>query len=807
MTLSIEEPPALVRSVRDRRRRAETVWAGLLLAILLAALHQDVVFLGRSLVLSNLRNPLDGRPLAQNYGEGFIAPDEWSTRNLSPFPNIRDPGATWWQWEPGIHFLRRAIERREWPLWDPYSGAGTPAMANLVPAFFFPPSLLVTLLGGSAQLLNLYFLAMLWFAAFVSFLFLRASGLALSSSLIGATTVLMGGALNQNVGSFLGQTGACLPVVMYATRRWLDRPSGRRTAMLAAVYAAVALASFPPILLGLFGIAGLYAIVGIVAENAGTRMRTTALWSAAILVGMGLVAFYYLPAIALMRASPQAAAGYHGAGLEAMPLENVFHLLSPTVRGGVQYYLTGPFAHPVGVPHIPYFGAAALMLAMLAGGFGGGKSRTLFVGSLLAVVLILLKIFGLPPAQWIGHLPLFDRIHYAVYFGIPLGYPLAFLAALGFERIVRNKLRMVHATVAAVVVLVAVESLWWQASSLAEFQLATATDWVRDWKVLGGAAVAAGLVIVLSSQGVATVRASAAAAFLLVITVEGVYNNFLPNPRVWDVFAQPAPYVRALQDAKHSGRVLSFQFPCANCNGAFEIHTLDSLMPFNPPRAMASYVTHADGERSIFMRAAKRLPSEVWLDRANVALISVPAPFVEVVRDAVGRGYRKRFDDGLILLFERATLPRFFFTSDYRLSTPEVALAAPPSSGVRQILVEHDPALPQAPNSPTDPDVQVLEYHRNSLVLEVRAPRPGLVYASESFFDGWFATVNGREAEILPANYAFRAVAVPAGSARVELYYWPPGLTAGITVTVIAVVSAVALVALSGTRPRRTGIA
>ena len=79
-----------------------------------------------------------------------------------------------------------------------------------------------------------------------------------------------------------------------------------------------------------------------------------------------------------------------------------------------------------------------------------------------------------------------------------------------------------------------------------------------------------------------------------------------------------------------------------------------------------------------------------------------------------------------------------------------------------------------------------MSYRLNGFTLAVDAPRPGLVYASESVFDGWSATVNGSPAPILPANYAFRAVAVPAGQVRVEFRYWPPGLTLGLVVTSIS---------------------
>ena len=51
---------------------------------------------------------------------------------------------------------------------------------------------------------------------------------------------------------------------------------------------------------------------------------------------------------------------------------------------------------------------------------------------------------------------------------------------------------------------------------------------------------------------------------------------------------------------------------------------------------------------------------------------------------------------------------------------------------------------------------------------------------------GWTALVNGAPARILTADYAFRAVEVPAGSAQVDFRYTTPGLRAGLAITALS---------------------
>ena len=121
----------------------------------------------------------------------------------------------------------------------------------------------------------------------------------------------------------------------------------------------------------------------------------------------------------------------------------------------------------------------------------------------------------------------------------------------------------------------------------------------------------------------------------------------------------------------------------------------------------------------------------------------------------------------------------------------------------KHVLLEAQPGFPYVPNESGDPAVTVRRFRRNGYVLSLQAPRAGLIYCSESYFPGWRAKVNGRRTDILPANYGFRAVPVPAGPVVVELAYWPPGMTAGLTVSIVALLALAWIFAL-GKRERRS---
>jgi hypothetical protein len=96
-------------------------------------------------------------------------------------------------------------------------------------------------------------------------------------------------------------------------------------------------------------------------------------------------------------------------------------------------------------------------------------------------------------------------------------------------------------------------------------------------------------------------------------------------------------------------------------------------------------------------------------------------------------------------------------------------------------VVEVDPPQPIGPGR----GHVVLRYPAESrVVMDVRSAGGGLVVLHDSFADGWSATMDGDPVEIHPVNLLSRGVLVPPGAHRIEMSYAPPGLAAGVAVTV-----------------------
>jgi hypothetical protein len=94
-------------------------------------------------------------------------------------------------------------------------------------------------------------------------------------------------------------------------------------------------------------------------------------------------------------------------------------------------------------------------------------------------------------------------------------------------------------------------------------------------------------------------------------------------------------------------------------------------------------------------------------------------------------------------------------------------------------------------NGSPDSELALLEYGIENVTVAVRTDQPGYLVLSDAHYPGWKATVDGQPAPVERANYAFRAVYVPAGEHTVKFLFEPPvwygGLvTSGITVLILA---------------------
>jgi hypothetical protein len=88
--------------------------------------------------------------------------------------------------------------------------------------------------------------------------------------------------------------------------------------------------------------------------------------------------------------------------------------------------------------------------------------------------------------------------------------------------------------------------------------------------------------------------------------------------------------------------------------------------------------------------------------------------------------------------------------------------------------------LPQATESEPTQQVDVVTYQDDTVTLDVSTSAGGLLVTSDVYDPGWEVRVDGQPSRLYRANYAYRAVFVPAGSHhQVQFNYRPWSFTVG----------------------------
>lgn len=148
---------------------------------------------------------------------------------------------------------------------------------------------------------------------------------------------------------------------------------------------------------------------------------------------------------------------------------------------------------------------------------------------------------------------------------------------------------------------------------------------------------------------------------------------------------------------------------------------------------------------------------------------------------------RKRF------IYENtASLPRVFVVDRYRVLEADEALAllpTLPSSGIdlsETVLLEKEPRI--RPVSKEGASASITRYTLDEIRVDAKLPAAAILVLSEVYYPKWKVYVDGKEGEILKADYAVRAVSLPAGGHEVVFRYDTATLERGLLISVVTLV-------------------
>jgi hypothetical protein len=197
-------------------------------------------------------------------------------------------------------FLRHSIFSGSFPLWDPYTANGQPAVNDALYQLFHLPSLAVRLLLPETLAYNLWVALPIPLCALGMYLYLRRQ-LSAPASAFGGIVFAVGGPIisTPNFPNFSWSI-ATTPYVLWALDRVFERKTPGAATLLAVIVSCQALAGEPVSLAATLVVAAAYALV---IDRRWRDVRGVCLTAAGLAAGVLLSAIQYVPLVLAGRAS------------------------------------------------------------------------------------------------------------------------------------------------------------------------------------------------------------------------------------------------------------------------------------------------------------------------------------------------------------------------------------------------------------------------------------------------------------------------------------------------------------------------
>jgi hypothetical protein len=696
-------------------------------------------------------------------------------------------------------------------LWNPHMMSGLPQFAS---APFYPTDSLVYFIDA-ADSVTWRYISHTFLAALFMFLFLRHLKVSRMSSLLGGVafgfsgffiTKLYGG----HGGAF--NSGIWIPLVFLFLDRIITRSRLRDALGLGIVVGFQILGEHAQYvyytMLACVGFA-LWRLWPVLRARQGRRIvRTTALTCAAIVMAFALSAAYLLPMMEITKLSSRSGGtGFEYATSLSLPPLYALSAFAANIWGSpARHNSVFGAAYWDGAL---YIGLAPLLLALYAA-FASRSTYARFF-RLLALVSFVLALGNYTPVyKLIYHFPGFSMMRAPSKILFIYTFAAAALSAFGLE-LLRDRagnLKAFPKIVAAAAVggvlvtsgFVAFKPVIVSqarqmiikvhhapAEALAKLDGLYATQLQSLILMAACAVVLAVLVWMLAYGRVKTRVSSAGIVALAMIELTIVSVGLIDVVEPSSITSFNSKQVAYLQEDQSYFRILpveesTFAFSQGVLTG---LHSVNGYYPINL-RNYAELESAIDDEPlSVDVSAEISNYRSPLLNLLNVKYVLTH----QVIRDS---DLKLVLADDINIYWNPNALPRALIVHGTRpVPTPEDALREiqKPDFDARETVVLSG----SAPNRPPQPAqegefARIISYRPLELVVDANLSEQGYLLLSEKYYPAWKAHVNGQPADMLTANYLFRAVELPAGRHTVRFAFESTGRLIGEKLTYSAFV-------------------
>lgn len=702
---------------------------------------------------------------------------------------------------PWRDFAFSTITLGQLPLWNPHNFSGTPLLANFQSAVFYPLNIVFFFLPFIKGWSFLVFLQS-FLTGFFTYLYCRNINLSKLASFLSAVSFTFCSFLTVWLEyNTIGHVVLYLPLSLFCIESLLKK----RTRALALVFvlslAFAMTAGHPQLFLYQFSFLVVYTIVRIFMLHA-QKKALLLFFLFLFAVGIGLSAVQWVVGLELVSYSARAPLGYEFTMQKVLiqPFQLIM-LFVPDFFGNPatrNYWIADTYVGKmISIGIIP--------LLFLPFAFLRKEKKLPFLFGTIALVIALLTTANPITGLLYGiSLPLFTSSSPTLGIFI-FCFSLAILAGLGVDVVREEKRFPVVLKVLSFYIFLFL--LFWMGLFLAkqmhqEFAM-HATQAIKN--LLYGTGILIVGIFLLALGSYKKKFMVAVLVLLIFIQTADAFRSFQRfNPFVPEELVYPqAPVLEELRKIAGNKRFIGYGSGTIEANFATEenVFSPEGYDPLYPKQYGQFILSAKNGKLPSSFTTQDR--SDAVVSRAQTFKELIENPYRKKILDSLGVSYILSRQEDLVsvpfgykIVYEQkgwkivkneSAAKRAFLTTNYKIAETnsefEKAFFDTNFDVKDTIILEKKVAV----SSQDKPGIIRSEtFEKNSLLFRVKNDSNNLLFVSDTWYPGWKAFIDGKEAEILQANYAFRAVMVPQGEHSVVFRYEPESFTIGMIISVVS---------------------
>lgn len=703
-------------------------------------------------------------------------------------------------WEDFVEFVypiqtfsAKMFAKGEIPFWNPYTFAGMPFYSDIQVGFFYVFNRVLsffTLSGGNLPVLALeliiifhFFIAQISMYYFARYLKISGYGALISAVSYAFSMLMVGHVIHPMIIYHL----AWLPLILLLYIKSFDKSSFYYSILAGIVLGMVMLSGHPQTTLYVcvfLGIAGIFQIAVTIKNkvNLGKIFSNVVLFILPFIVGFGIFAVQYLPSKEMAKYAKRSESSLRTANEGAIQFKQIYTAIVPKLFGWVEgsdlakanFYLKfdGELQRHFFWETVFYFGITSAVLGLFAV-LVGYKEKFVWL-------MVIFITFGFLYALGSGS-PIFNILYNLPYFGIfrnpgrmlfYIVFGMSVLGGIGFDYLWQNALQKKIYTKFLIPILLAF--LIAILSSSGAFARMFDAPFLVNQTIEDNANFALILLLVililstLLNRGI--LPPAIVGSLFFVLTFFDLYMvgaNFNRNPNNPEKIYELKPELRAMLTPKPPTEI-------------FRVN----MRVYEPIRFMA------------IQRNQGLIDNIMLIEGYNPLILERVLPPVsdpKTAMDLYNVRYEVKVDleKGTWAFAERNNyFPRVWLVDSIYYSDSaniDNFMKEKTIDYFRCVVLEEKNDLANSTIDSLIYNVNCEYYSNNYLKFKVVANKPAIAVFSEIWYPDWIAFVDGKQTQILRANYCFRAVKIPAGEHIIEMSYQSTAFNCGAIISLVTI--------------------